>query len=97
MFLNQRLVGASSMGIDLQAGNAEISVLTPEALERLYGIIHGPGRGLRFHGLVLKVADLDALRAVLAANSVLARDETSRIVVSPATGQGLVLAFEASA
>lgn len=93
--LGQRDVNAHSFGMELAASNATLSVLTPEGFRAFFDVARSPhGRGLRFEAIVFAVADLDRLRAVLNKGAVSARKLGERLIVDPAPGQGVILAFE---
>lgn len=93
----QRDIEAHSFGMDVRAANALIQTLTPAGLKAHYGASLPAGRGLRFAGVVLGVADLDATRALLRRNGVAFTERLGRPVVAPAPGQGCFFAFEAAA
>ena len=94
-FLDQRETEASSFSFDIEAGNGTIQVLTPNALNTLYGLTHDSGRGLMLKALVLGVKALDETRALLKQNDIDHIDNGHNLVVKPALGQGAALIFEA--
>jgi hypothetical protein len=92
---SQRAVEANSFGMEIEAANTTLSVLTPEGFRAFFGLSRGPhGRGLRFEAIVFAVADLGALEARLRAGSIEHRKVCQRVVVDRAPGQGAVFAFE---
>ncbi len=94
--LNQRDVNAHSFGMDLQAANANISVLTPQGLRSFFGIeTSETERGLRLHAFVLAVPDLAAVESRLTHNDIPFEKSGSRLIVHKAPGQGAAIAFEA--
>lgn len=94
--INQRDVNAHSFGMDLQAANANVSVLTPSGLQAFYGI-EAPTteRGLRLQAFVLAVHDLAAVETLLVSNNIPFEKRGSRLIVHKAPGQGAAIAFEA--
>ena len=92
--MNQRKVGAHSFGIELVASNAVVAVKSPAGMRAWYGVDAPAERGLRMAALVFGVADLEALKALLAENGVDTREQAGRVIVDAAPGQGLLFAFE---
>jgi hypothetical protein len=91
----QRDVNAHSFGMDIDAANARISVLTPAGLDAFFAIApQSTERGLHFEAIVFGVRDLAACRALLESNSVAYRMQGPRLVVDRAPGQGAVFAFQ---
>jgi hypothetical protein len=87
---------AHSFGMDIEAANATLSVMTPAGLAAHFGAVAPSGRGLRLMGLVFTVADLAATARVLDENVVAHATKLGRIVVPHMPGQGAFFAFEAS-
>jgi hypothetical protein len=84
-----------AFGISLDAGNARISVLSPDGLNAYFDLT-GPAtdRGLRGVALVFAVADLAVTEAHFAANGITYTRKNNRIMVRAASGQGVLFAFE---
>lgn len=99
-YLLQRLAGtrdveAHSFGMDLDAENARLSVLTDEGLEAFFGLAPlGQERGLKARGIVLAVADLAATEQLLVSRDIAHEKRGGRLLVPPTPGQGALLAFE---
>ncbi|OLP60070.1 lactoylglutathione lyase [Xaviernesmea oryzae] len=91
----QRAIAAHSFGVDIEAANAAISVLTPEAVQAFFGEAgRADGeRGLRGFAVVFRVASRAALQAFLVAQGVAFRLVGPLVVVPPAPGQGVLFAF----
>lgn len=92
--LGQRQVTAHSFGIDLDAGNAVVSALTPAGFEAWFGQQAGGGRGLRGAAVVFRAEKPEAVEALLRRNDIAYEHRHHRILVQPAPGQGVVFAFE---
>ncbi|OQP87974.1 lactoylglutathione lyase [Rhizobium rhizosphaerae] len=91
----QRHVAAQSFGMDLEAANAAVSVLTPEAVQAFFGEagrLEGE-RGLRGFAVVFRVASRAQLEDTLRAGDVAFRSLGPLIIVPPASGQGVLFAF----
>jgi hypothetical protein len=85
----------TDFGIDVDASNARISLMTPEGLAACFDIVvPSAGRGLWGCAILFDVADLAVTEAHLAANGVTYTRKNNRILVKPAPGQGALFAFE---
>jgi len=85
-------VTASSSGLEAKIGAQSIELLTPEAFRERYDVPPpDPRRGLLFAGIDIGVLDLG--RAAKCAGAA-ARRHRDRIVVPPAPGLSVVLAFQ---
>lgn len=92
--MSNRDVNAHSFGLEIAASNGVVDVLTPEGLETHYGVARNSAeRGLRLEGLVLRVASLEALRALFDGSAIEYRILHDRLVVDRAPGQGAFMAF----
>lgn len=95
--LNQRDVNAHSFGMDLDAANASVTVLTPQGLRSFLDIkISDSERGLRLQALVVGVRHLSAVESLLRSNDIPFEPRGSRLIVPQAPGQGAAIAFEAA-
>lgn len=98
IILGQRDVNAHSFGLDIAAGNTNISVLTPTGLQAFYGAENGENRsrerGLRLEGVTFKVRSLDILIGHLTTKNVPHTIRNQRVLVQPQRGQGGIFAFE---
>jgi hypothetical protein len=84
-----------AFGISLDAGNARISILSPDGLSAYFDLTEPTAdRGLRGVALVFTVADLAVTEAHLAANGMTYTRKNNRILVKAASGQGALFAFE---
>jgi hypothetical protein len=84
-----------ALGISLDAGNARISVLSPDGMHAYFDLATtGTDRGLRGAAIVFAVADLAVTEAHLAANGITYTRKNNRILVRAASGQGALFAFE---
>lgn len=93
--LKCREAEADSFGLSIRAANARIDVLTGDGLALRYGIADRPAeRGLRGRAIVLKVAALAETDRFLTARGLPFESRTGRLVVPPAPGQGVAIAFE---
>lgn len=94
-FLNQRHMDNHSFGIELETGNARVTVLSPDGMRAFYGAdSERQERGLRFAGVVLSVANLDQTAACLSANGVTFERRGPKLIVPPSLGQGTIIAFQ---
>lgn len=97
--LNQRDVDCHSFGMELEAANGTISVLSPEGAGAWFGPHTVPenreARGLLFQAIIFAVKDMDHLASFLSAKKVDYEMRGPRLIVAPAEGQGVVFAFEA--
>ena len=95
-FLQQRDVHAHSFGMDVEAANATLEVLTPEGLAAHYGLAAPvTARGMLHQTYVIGVADLGAARTWLDGHRVDFAERGERLIVAPAIGQGCPVCFEA--
>ena len=95
-FLQRRDVAAHSFGMDVEAANATIEVLTPEGLAAHYGLHADPqARGMLHQAYVIGVEDVGATGRWLTEHEVEHVDRRGRLVVPPALGQGTTVCFEA--
>ncbi|WOC14839.1 VOC family protein [Pseudochrobactrum sp. MP213Fo] len=96
--LEQRDVNAHSFGLDICAGNTNISVLTPTGLQAFYGVevpeYQPRERGLRLEAVSFKVRSLELLTEYLTTKNVPYTIRNQRVVVQPQRGQGGIFAFE---
>lgn len=94
----QRDVNAHSFGLDIAAGNTNISVLTPTGLRDFYGVeerdSHACQRGLRLEAVCFKVRSLDEILRCLNHQNIAYIMRNGRVIVHPALGQGGIFAFE---
>ena len=94
-FLQRRDVDAHSFGMDVDAANATVEVLTPEGLAAHYGLAADPqARGMMHRAYVVGVQDLDATRRWLRDHEVAFDERLGRLLVAPALGQGCTVGFE---
>jgi hypothetical protein len=92
----QRDQNAHSFGIEIKSGNANVAVLSPVGMSAWFGSQTVSGeRGLIGRAVVFGVTNPARTREVLDAGKVEFREIANRIVVAPASGQGVILAFEA--
>ena len=95
-FLQRRDVAAHSFGMDVEATNATVEVLTPEGLKAHYGLAADPqARGMLHQAYVIGVEDLDATRRWLTDHEVEHTERLGRLLVAPTLGQGTTVGFEA--
>ena len=93
--LDQRDVNAHSFGMDLDAANASVTVLTPQGLRAFLDIETSEAeRGLRLQAFVIGVRDLSAVESLLRSNNIPFEPRGSRLIVHKAPGQGAAIAFE---
>lgn len=99
--LNQRDVDANSFGMELEAANGSIAVLSPEGAAAWFGPQAAPkdphARGLLFQAIVFSVSNMDLLAARLAKQNIEHFMRGTRLIVPPAPGQGTTFAFEEDA
>ena len=96
-FIQQRDVQAHSFGMDVEAANATIEVLTPEALRVRYGIDEKrESRGLLHRAYVVGVESVEMTRNWLAGHEVEFYEMSERLIVPPELGQGCHVCFEAA-
>lgn len=80
-------------GLEIQAANATVGVLTPANLLDEFGFETG-SNGMRLVGLIFGVADLSETEAFMQGNGVRCERQERRLIVQPAPGQGALFAFE---
>lgn len=92
--VDTRNVEAHSFGMDIDCENVRLSVLSPDGMRGFLGCdTSGDERGLRARAIVLTVADLAATEQYLRASHVPFEQRGGRLLVLPAPGQGVLLAF----
>lgn len=91
-----REVEANSFGMSVELDGATITVYNKAGMEAHLGVDTGASRerGLLGRAVVYKVADLQALSALLHANVVPVRQVAGKLVIDPAPGQGAFYCFE---
>lgn len=91
-FTGQHDIRSDSLGVDFDTGGGHVEVLSPVAIKAFFGEDHGPDprRLLAFR---VKVADLSATAALLAANGVAVRRLSGALVVPSAAACGAAIAF----
>ncbi|WP_306119929.1 MULTISPECIES: VOC family protein [unclassified Roseitalea] len=91
--INNRDTEAASFGVEIDAANARIEVMTPEGLRAHFGVDRADrSRGIRLEGIVLTVADVARFRARIEDAGVPARACSHFLVVDRAPGQGAFFA-----
>ncbi|MDP2120036.1 MAG: VOC family protein [Hoeflea sp.] len=93
---SNREVEANSFGMSVKLDGAVITVYNKAGMETHLGVDTGEWRerGLLGRAVVYKVADLQALSALLLKNQVPVRQVAGKLVVDPAPGQGAYYCFE---
>ena len=92
--VDERETEAHSFGMDIQAENAQISVLNDAGMRAFLGVEKASvERGLRARALVFTVADIAATQAILAANHIDHVKRGDSLLVPPAPGQGAIFVF----
>jgi hypothetical protein len=81
-------------GIEIEAANGAIVVLTPAKLLEELGVEAFADPSLRLVGLVFGIAGLPQTEALLRAGRVSHKRLGGRLIVQPAPGQGAIFAFE---
>lgn len=95
--LRNRDTPSHSFGMEIAADNVNISVLTPEGMNAIFGIKRATmERGLRCEGIVFTVSDSARLEKHLVDNNINAKKVGRYLVVPPARGQGAFFAFDFS-
>ena len=93
--INQREVSAHSFGIDLEAENAEVTVLNAAGLRGFFGLEDDSGeRGVRLCAIVFATTIFDLLEQRFRQARIGFERVGQRLVVPAARGQGAVFAFE---
>jgi hypothetical protein len=93
--INQRNQNAHSFGLDIAAGNVNISVLNRDGFRVWFGTeIDDRERGLQLRGIIFSVVSLAELRQLFEKNSIAYQQIGERVIVDPAEGQGAWFAFE---
>ena len=94
-FIQQRDVDAHSFGMDVEAADATVSVLTPEGLRVHYGLdATDQPRGMLHRTFVVGVDDIGATRGWLDSHEVAFATMGERVIVPAALGQGCPVCFE---
>ncbi|KQS63279.1 lactoylglutathione lyase [Rhizobium sp. Leaf371] len=92
--VDERETEAHSFGMDIQAENAQISVLNDAGMRAFLGVEKASAeRGLRARALVFTVADIAATQAIFAANHIDHVKRGDSLLVPPAPGQGAIFVF----
>ncbi len=95
--INEREVEAHSFGMDIKCSNANISVLTPDGFEAMFGYpVERTERGLLAQGIIFAVKDLALLKAHLSKQMIAYDENLGRVIVAKAPGQGAIFVFEAA-
>ncbi len=90
----QRDVRSHSFGMDQSLPNGTLTTLTADGLSAYYGIGDVPvGRGLRAMAVDIEVKNLKTVSKLLEKNEIEYSKIGPRLVVPPAPGQGMTLAF----
>ena len=90
----QRDVRSHSFGMDQSLPNGTITTLNAYGLSAYYGISDVPtGRGLRAMAIDIEVKNLAAVSKLLKKYKIECSEVGARLVVPPAPGQGMTLAF----
>ncbi|MHA1189496.1 MAG: VOC family protein [Alphaproteobacteria bacterium] len=90
-----RSIRATSMGIYAETAHGPVGVLTPYAMDAMFGIdAAGQPRGLRLRLFRLAVDDLGAMKARLDDAGIGHFEHRGRIIVPAEAGQGGTIAFE---
>ena len=90
----QRDVRSHSFGMDQALPNGTLATLSADGLSAYYGIEKTPlGRGLRAMAVDIEVENLAAVSKLLKKNKIECSKTGARLVVPPAPGQGMTLAF----
>ncbi len=94
----QRAIRASSLGIEADTPNGIVAILTPDGINALFGLSDSVApRGPRLCALTIAVKSLVALEKRLNDQGIDHRAQAGRLVVDPAPGQGVLIAFEEAA
>ena len=94
-FVQQRDVAAHSFGMDVEAANATIEVLTPDGIRVHYGIEEKRRtRGMLHRAYVVGVESMDRTANWLREHDITFGEVGERIVVPPEIGQGCHCVFE---
>ena len=91
-FLEQREMLSTSMGLEIDVPGGKAEVLTPLAARFRYGIQAGAEPSLA--AMRIAVADMDAMRACLAAGGIMALEKDHRTIVPAALTRGATIIFE---
>ena len=94
-FTGQHDIRSDSLGIDFDLGGGHLQVMTPVAAKAFLGSAPEVGRHPRFVGMRVAVADMEAARALFAANGVRFTERAGALVVAPAEACGAAIAFVA--
>ncbi|MEI5680389.1 MULTISPECIES: VOC family protein [unclassified Mesorhizobium] len=85
---------ASSEGVQFELPNATIALTDPAGLKAAFGVEAPSASSLQLAAIVFGVKDLARTEALFIANAVDYHRRGSRLIVTPAAGQGAILAFE---
>ncbi|WP_421723651.1 VOC family protein [Bauldia sp.] len=88
---------SDSMGVAIDTGSGRIELMTPVAVEALYGETVEAAAKPHFVALRLAAKDLDAVRTGLSANGIAFREIARRVVVPASEACGVAIAFAAEA
>ena len=95
--IDNREIRAHSLGMDIEAANVTVSVMTDQGLTGHFGIDNDQQNdGLTFAGAVFSTLNLDALESLFTDNRIEFLRVGERLTVPPAPGQGTHFVFEAS-
>ncbi|MEM7069790.1 MAG: VOC family protein [Pseudomonadota bacterium] len=89
----QREVRSHSFGMDIELNNATLSVLNEDGLKAHYGAKASADRGLRAVAFDVVVDSQSKVSELLDKNGVPSRMIGKRLIVDPAAGQGVIIAF----
>lgn len=93
-FLQQREMDNNSFGIEFALSSSSVSVLSPDGMKAFYGLdTDTEERGLRHSLFVLGVPKLAKVKTILSGNDVSFYEIGPNLIVPPAVGQGIALAF----
>jgi len=87
-------VAAAGNGIEFELPNAAFALTDPAGLKTDFGVDLPFAPGLRLSAIVFGVKDLARTESLFIANAMDYHRRGSRLIVSPAAGQGAIFAFE---
>jgi len=94
----QRAIRASSLGIEADTPNGIVAILTLDGVNALFGLSNvATTRGPRLCAFTLAAKNLDAVAKRLDDQGIDHRRQAGRLIVDPAPGQGVLIAFEEAA
>ncbi|NGN39993.1 VOC family protein [Mesorhizobium sp. CGMCC 1.15528] len=85
---------ASSQSVQFELPNATIALTDSAGLKAAFGVDIPPASSLQLAAIVFSVKDLAKTEALFIADTVDYHRRGSRLIVTPAAGQGAILAFE---